>query len=162
MIPFACRTICERLLLEDDLGVAAEVAEVHPGLDRALGERQIEVVRYGAHHRIRLAHDSEHSLAVAHVERGGNEAFARQRLQEVREVVEMEVGEPDLLHFGILQQVIGTRRALQASAEDEHSHQLSLRRRSEYSLQIYPGRAADKPLDPLLRTIFAATAPHDT
>ena len=33
---FACRV--ELLLLEDDLGVAAEVAEVHARLDGALGE----------------------------------------------------------------------------------------------------------------------------
>jgi hypothetical protein len=38
-------------------------------------------------------------------------------------VIEPEVGEPDLADGRVLQQVIRARGALQASAEDEHSHQ---------------------------------------
>ena len=112
----------ERLLLEDDLRVAAEVAEVHASLDRALRERQIEVVRDRAHHRVRLAHHGEHGLAIAHVERGGDEPRPRERLEKLGQVVEAQIGEPDLAHLGVLEQIIRTRRTLQSRSEYEHPH----------------------------------------
>jgi hypothetical protein len=41
-------------------------------------------------------------------------------------VIEVEVGEADLRHFGILQQIIRARGALKSRAEDEHSHQCNI------------------------------------
>src|SRR5947207_10442242 len=45
----------ECLLLEDDLGVAAEVREVNSRLIRHRGEIEVEVLRNSAHHRACLA-----------------------------------------------------------------------------------------------------------
>ena len=116
------RAVGQRLLLEHDLGVAAEVAVVHAGLDGTLGERQVEVVRDRAHHGVGLAHHRQHRLAVADVERGREEPWTGEWLEELGQMVEAKVGEPDLGHLGVLQQVVGARRALQASSENEHPH----------------------------------------
>ena len=53
--PFAAAFARQPLLLEDDLGVAAEVAEMHAGFHRQLGERKVEVVRNRAHRPRRTA-----------------------------------------------------------------------------------------------------------
>jgi hypothetical protein len=116
------RTFGEFLLLEDDLGVAAEIAEVHPRLDRPLRELEVEVVGDRAHHRVALAHQRQDRLPIAYVERCRNQPLARVRREEGGQVVEAQVGEADLRHLGILQQVIGTRGALEPRAEDEHTH----------------------------------------
>jgi hypothetical protein len=95
---------------------------VHACLDGALGERQIEVVRDRAHHRVRLPHHGEHSLAVAHVERGGDESRPGERLEEVGQVVEAKIREPNLAHVRVLEQIVRTRRTLQSRSEYEHPH----------------------------------------
>ena len=46
--------IVQLLLLQDDVGVAAEIGEVAAALDRGLGHGPVVVVGNGAHHR-RLA-----------------------------------------------------------------------------------------------------------
>ena len=110
------------LLLQHDLGVAAEVREVHAGLHRELGERAVEVVGNGAHHGVHLAHEAEHGLVVAHVERCGDQAMAGVRCEKRRQMIDLEVGEADLRHLGVLQQVIGAGGTLQTGPENEHSH----------------------------------------
>jgi len=37
-------------------------------------------------------------------------------------VIEVKVGEPHLLHIGVLKQVVCTRRALKSGAKNKHSH----------------------------------------
>jgi len=64
----------ELFLLEHDLRVAAEIAEMHSGLDREAGHIVVEVVRDGTHDRVTLAHRAQHCRVVADVERRRNEA----------------------------------------------------------------------------------------
>jgi len=96
---------------------------VHPRLHRAVGKLQIEVIRNGAHRRVALTHQRQHRRAVAHVERRGDQPRAGVRREKGREVIEVQIGEPDLRHLGILQQIIRTCRTLKSRAENEHSHQ---------------------------------------
>jgi hypothetical protein len=106
-----------------------EVAEVR-ARRRVARHVQVEVVRQRAHHRVALAHQRAHRLAVARVERRGHEARAPGadgrrvgvRREEGRELADVQVGEPHLLHVGILQQVEGAGRALQPRPENEHPH----------------------------------------
>ncbi len=110
------------LLLEYDFRVATKIAEVNAGFDRALGKIQVEVVRNRAHHRVALAHQRQHGLAITDVERRRNEPRSRQRLEKRRQVIEVEVSQADEADVRILEQIIGAGRTLQAGAEHEHSH----------------------------------------
>ena len=130
-LPLRGGRVVQHLLLEDDLGVAAEVAEVRPGLDGELREIEIEVVRDRAHHGVRVLHQREHGVAVADVDRRRDQPLPRVLVEELRQVVGVLVGEADFGHFGILEQIIGTGRALQAGPKDEHSHVREFSERQE-------------------------------
>ncbi len=95
---------------------------MRPRLHRQARQIQVEVVRDGAHHRIRLAHQCRRRLMIAHVERRGDETPARMGRQKLRKLAQVEVGEPDFAHFRVLQQIESTRRALEPGAQYEHAH----------------------------------------
>jgi hypothetical protein len=116
--PLARGLLLQLLLLEDDLGVPAEVAEVRAGLGGLGGEIVVEVVGDRAHRRVGLAHQRADGIAIAHVEPGGDEARARVRRQEGRQMLDVQVGQPDLGHVGVLEQVVRARGALQPRAEN--------------------------------------------
>jgi len=69
MLMFFARASLEAFLLEHDLGVAAEVAEVNTSLDRELREIKVVVIRDRTHHGRRFAHRAKHGIAVTNVER---------------------------------------------------------------------------------------------
>src|SRR5437764_11909859 len=64
----------EFLLFEDDLSVAAKIAEMHTRFDSELCKIEIEVVWNRAHHGVALTHDSENRLVIANVERSRNQS----------------------------------------------------------------------------------------
>ena len=114
---FLLRFGVESLLLEDDLGIAAEVREVDARLNGQRCELVIEVVRDCAHRRVSLAHQRQHGFLVADVERREDQTLAGVRREELRQVAGMQIGQPDFLHFRILEEIISTRGALQPRAE---------------------------------------------
>ena len=104
-------------MLEHDLGVATQIGEVHTRLDSELSELEVEVVRDRTHRGVALPHQREHRFLVAHVERREDQALTGVRRQKLWQVACVQIGQPDFSHFGILEQIIRTRRALQARAE---------------------------------------------
>ena len=123
-----CAAACvgERLLLEHDLGVAAEVAEVRARLDREPRHLEVEVVGQRAHHRVALPHQRQHRLAVAHVERRRDQPRSGVRREERRDRADVEVGQP---HFaGRTGPAVGRRRRQSPAAL--HRARASASRRS--------------------------------
>jgi hypothetical protein len=109
------------LLLQHDLGVAAQVGEVRAGVHRRHRHPQVEVVREGAHHRRHAFHGVADPRAVVGVHLLRRQPAAEVRLEEGGKRVDLEVGD-DHLVVRVGQQVVGTRRTLQARAEHEHPH----------------------------------------
>jgi hypothetical protein len=114
--------LIEPLLLKDDLGVAAQVAEVRPGVRGHAGEIEIEVVGNRAHRGVSLTHEGAHRLVIADVEMRGDEATSRVRREEIGKMVDPNVGEPYLRDVGVLEQIVGARGPLQSRTEHEHVH----------------------------------------
>ena len=59
---------------------------------------------------------------IANVERRWNQSRAGVRREKFRKMTNVKIGEPDFRDLFILQQVVRTRRTLQTSTQDEHSH----------------------------------------
>jgi hypothetical protein len=134
----------ELLLLEDDVGVAAEVAPVDAGLDRELAQLGVQVVRHGGERRVDAAHRLTHRRRVLDVELHRLEVrVLGVGLQERPQRVDPHVGEPDLLRLGVLEEVEGGGRALEAGAEDEESHR-SPPLRSVSATTPSPARRAER------------------
>ena len=112
----------ELLLLEDDLGVAAEVAEMAAALDGERRHRAVEVVRQGAHHRVVAGHDLPHGGVIGTVELLQDQLVAAYPLQERREAIDLQVGEGHLGDAVAVEEIVGARRSLQSSPENEHLH----------------------------------------
>ena len=110
--------LVESLLLEDDLGVAAEVGEVNARFNSERRQIEIQVVRDRAHHGVGLAHQRQDRFPVADIERGEDETLARIRREKMRQVACVQIGQPDFLHFRVLEQIICARGALQARAKN--------------------------------------------
>jgi hypothetical protein len=108
--------------LPHDLGVAAEIGEVHTRLDSELREREIEVVGDRAAHRITLREECAHGGGVTHIDRHLLQAIAKERLQEGGERADFDVGEQYALDLRAVQQIERARGALQPRAEYEHTH----------------------------------------
>ena len=115
------RRLVVLLLLQHDLGVAAEVGEVTPGLEGQPRHRLIEVVGQGAEHGVVAAHGREHRRMIVGVEAHGAEPGTRVG-QENRQPFRLDVGERDFGNLGILEQAPGGRAALKAPTKDEHFH----------------------------------------
>ena len=86
--------LVQRLLLEHDLGVSAEIAEVHARVHRAHRHVVVEVIREGAHHGIAIPHQRRHSVAVSHVERRRNQPMTGILREKRRQVADANVFEP--------------------------------------------------------------------
>ena len=72
--PFCQRLIVQLLLLQDDVGVAAEVGEVAAALDRGLGHGPVVVVGNGTHHRCLALERRVDGGRVGDVQLNGTEA----------------------------------------------------------------------------------------
>ena len=119
---FALRLRVERLLLAHDLGIAAEIGEVHTGFDGEPRHVEVEVVRNRAHHRVAFAHHAEDRVLVAHVERRRKQATTRVWREKVGQMADLQISESNLFDFFVLQQIVGASRALKTGAENEHPH----------------------------------------
>jgi len=107
----------QRLLLEDDLGIPAQIRKVHAGIDRELGEVVIEVVRNRAHRRVGLTHQRQHSFLIPHIDRREDQTLARVRRQEVFQMIRVQIGQSNFFYLRVLQQIICARGALKARAK---------------------------------------------
>src|SRR6185369_4300707 len=92
----------QSFLLEYDFGVSAEIAEVHPGFDRQLGERKVEVIGDRAHDGVALAHERQDRLTSADVYACREQSRSGERREKWREVIDGQVREPDLANIRIL------------------------------------------------------------
>jgi hypothetical protein len=114
---------------------------MNAGLDRELGEIEVEIVRDGAHHRVAVPHRPKHRVAIANVQGSRQQSRSGVRREERRKVSRVKIGEPNRSDVLVLQQVIGTRATLQSCAEHEHPHsfQFSVEPMSTFSSERYMG-----------------------
>ena len=118
----AARDSVEILLLENDLGVAAQIAEVRARVHSEPRHLEIQIKRQRAHHRVGLTHQRQHGFVIVHVERRRDQPRLRVATQELRWMVDAHVREPDFLDSLVLQQIVSASGTLQAGAEDEETH----------------------------------------
>ena len=97
------RLFLELLLLEHDLGVAAEIREVAPGLDRGPGHGAVIVVGDGAHHRRVALKRFPHRVRVGDVELHHAQPAPPVSREKRGKVVRPQIGQRHLRNSGILQ-----------------------------------------------------------
>jgi hypothetical protein len=119
----------ERLLLEDDLGVAAEIAEVDTRLGGVSRHIEVEVIRERAHDRVALAHERADRLAVADIHRRRDQLAAGIGREKVGQMIRVQVRQANLGDIRLLEQIIRARGALEPRAKYQHSHSVCLPKR---------------------------------
>src|SRR5262249_27072152 len=117
--------VVELLLLEDDLGVAAEVREMAARLDRSASQGAIVVIGDGAHDRGVASKRLLDGDRIGHIEPHGLEppSPVAPAGQEGRETIWPKIGQGHLGHRRILQEIVGAGAPLQPGTEDQHLHE---------------------------------------
>ncbi len=112
----------ESLLLEHDIGVSSEVAEMHADFGGVASQVEVEVIGNCAHHCVAFTHERAHAFLVSHVERSGDQPLSGIRAEKVCDVSRVDVGESYFRDFVVLQQIIRAGGALKPRPENQHSH----------------------------------------
>ena len=123
--PLGLGRLVQLLLLQHDLGVAAEIAEMRSRFDRGRCHRPIEVIWEGREDRLHARHRLLDRRGVLDVERERLEAPAPVLLEELREPSRVQIRERNSRHRMDLQQVVSGGAALQARPQYQDVHRCS-------------------------------------
>jgi hypothetical protein len=113
-------------LTKDDLRIAAEIAAVLPRVERDRRDPVVEVVRQRVHDGVRPVHHRAYRDAVVGIDTDPLESRVVPVRLEVSRQTGVQIREQHELDVGVLQQVVGTGGALQATAQNEHSHRVAV------------------------------------
>jgi hypothetical protein len=112
----------ELLLLQDDLGVAAQVGEMAATLDRGLGHGTVVVVGDGAHDRCVTLKGGMHVRRVGDVQPHRVQPTSPISGEKLGQLFGPEVGQSNLGDSRILKEIVSAGASLEPGTEDQQLH----------------------------------------